>query len=97
VLLAADRGEAIAQLRAHGAKVAAIVLDLALGSESGEELLAELRALAGETPVLATSGYAGELALRRLEAQGIAGFVQKPFTASSLARSVAEVIRQPVS
>ncbi len=97
VLLAADRGEAIAQLRAHGAKVAAIVLDLALGSESGEELLAELRALAAETPVLATSGYAGELALRRLEAQGIAGFVQKPFTASSLARSIAEVIRPAVS
>jgi CheY-like chemotaxis protein len=97
VLLAADRAEALAQLRAHGAKIGAIVLDLTLGSESGEAVLAELRALAGSTPVLATSGYAADQALRRLEALGIAGFVQKPFTATSLANSVARALRAALS
>ncbi|HKC51761.1 MAG TPA: PAS domain S-box protein [Myxococcota bacterium] len=97
VLLAADRGEALAQLRAHGAEISAIVLDLTLGGESGELVLAELRELAGKTPVLATSGYAAEPALRRLEAQGIAGFVQKPFTATSLANSIAGVLRASLS
>ncbi len=97
VLLAADRGEAVAQLRAHGAKISAIVLDLTLGSESGELVLAELRELAGKTPVLLTSGYAADQALRRLEAQGIVGFVQKPFSATSLANSVAGALRASVS
>jgi PAS domain S-box-containing protein len=97
VLLAADRREALEQLRAHGAEISAIVLDLTLGTESGEAVLGELRALAGKTPVLATSGYAADQALRRLEAQGIAGFVQKPFTATSLATSVAEALRSSVS
>jgi PAS domain S-box-containing protein len=97
VLLAADRAEALAQLRAHGAEIAAIVLDLTLGSDSGEVVLAELRALAGDTPVLATSGYAADQTLRRLEALGIAGFVQKPFTATSLANSVAGALRAALS
>jgi PAS domain S-box-containing protein len=97
VLLAADRSEALAQLRAHGEKISAIILDLTLGSDSGELMLAELRELAGSTPVLATSGYAADQALRRLEAQGIAGFVQKPFTATSLAHSVARALRAAVS
>jgi PAS domain S-box-containing protein len=97
VLLAADRGEALSQLRAHSAKISAIVLDLTLGSESGELVLAELRELAGKTPVLATSGYAADQALRRLEALGIAGFVQKPFTAASLASSVAAALLDSLS
>jgi PAS domain S-box-containing protein len=97
VLLAADRDEALEQLRLHGGRIAAIVLDLTLGSESGELVLAELRELAGGTPVLATSGYAAEESLRRVEALGIAGFVQKPFTATSLANSVAGALRASVS
>jgi CheY-like chemotaxis protein len=97
VLLAADRAEALAQLREHGGKISAIILDLTLGSESGELVLAELRELAGKTPVLATSGYAADQSLRRLEAQGIAGFVQKPFTARGLANSVAGVLRATLS
>ena len=68
---------------------------LVLGNESGEALLVSLRALGCAAPVLATSGYAPEDALRRLREQGIAGFVQKPFTGSSLSRSVTSLLQRP--
>jgi PAS domain S-box-containing protein len=97
VLLAADRSEALAQVRDHAGRLSAILLDLTLGSESGEALLGALRELAGTTPVLATSGYAADQALQRLADQGIAGFVQKPFTATSLASSVAAALQRTVS
>jgi len=97
VLLAADRREALALVREHGEKIAAIVLDLTLGPESGERLIADLRAVASHIPVLATSGYAAEPALQRLEAQGVAGFVQKPFTPAELANRVAEALRGAAS
>ena len=96
VLLASDRDEALAHARAHAGELRAILLDLALGNESGETLLAALREL-GAPPVLATSGYAPDQALRRLEAQGVVGFVQKPFTGSSLVRTVAELLRGAAS
>jgi len=96
VLLASDPAEALAHARARAGQLRAILLDLALGNESGETLLAALREL-GSPPVLATSGYAPDHALRRLEAQGVVGFVQKPFTGSSLVRSVAELLRGAAS
>jgi len=95
VLLASDRGEALAHARGHAREIRAVLLDLTLGNESGETLVAALRELGCAPVVLATSGYAPEEALRRLEAQGIAGFVQKPFTGSSLVRSVDEYLSAP--
>ena len=97
VLLAAGRDEALDQARAHAGQLSAIVLDLTLGSDSGEAMLGALRELASGTPVLATSGYAPDQALERLTAQGIAGFVQKPFTATGLASSVAVALQRSLS
>ena len=91
VLVAANRAEAVAQVRAHGGEIGAIVLDLTLGAESGESVLAALREIARSTPVLAISGYAPDDTLRRLDALGIAGFVQKPFTAAALATQIAAI------
>ena len=91
VLVAADRAEALAQIRAHGGEIGTIVLDLTLGKESGEMVLRALREVAPATPVLAISGYVADETLERLSALGIAGFVQKPFTAATLATSIAEI------
>jgi CheY-like chemotaxis protein len=88
VLVAQDRREALERLHEHAGEVSAILLDLTLATESGEVVYAALREIAPSVPVLATSGYAADEALRNLESQGIAGFVQKPFTASGLARSI---------
>ena len=94
VLLASDRGEALAHARSRAREIRAVLLDLTLGNESGETLVAALRELGCAPVVLATSGYAPDEALRRLEAQGIASFVQKPFTGSSLVRSVDELLER---
>ncbi|HXX48440.1 MAG TPA: PAS domain S-box protein [Myxococcota bacterium] len=97
VLVAANRAEAIAQLHAHGGEIGAIVLDLTLGTESGETVLAALREVARTTPVLAMSGYVADETLRRLESLGIAGFVQKPFTAPTLAMQIAAILERRAS
>ena len=90
VLLAEGGRDALEAVRTHD--VSAVLLDLTLAGESGEAVFAALREIVPATPVLAISGYAADHALRRLESQGIAGFVQKPFTASGLAASVAAAI-----
>jgi lipopolysaccharide biosynthesis regulator YciM len=91
-LCAAGGDTALRMLREH-ADIGLVLLDLSLGSESGEEVLEAIRKVAEHTPVLATSGYAAAEAFARLERHGIAGFMPKPFTPAELARAVAEALR----
>ena len=92
VLLAGNAAEARAALAAHGADVGAILLDLSLGPESSEQLLAEIRAYSSAVPVLVTSGFPEEEAIGRLAALGVSAFVQKPFTPARLNAAIARVL-----
>ncbi|HTO55767.1 MAG TPA: PAS domain S-box protein [Myxococcota bacterium] len=93
VLLAESGTRALEQLRTHPGQVSAVVLDLTLATESGEIVFEALRELAPEIPVLAASGYASERALARLESQGLAGFLQKPFTVARLTEAIDAALR----
>jgi PAS domain S-box-containing protein len=97
VLLASNAAEARALLAAHGSELGAIVLDLTLGPESSESVLAEIRARSTDLPVLVTSGYPEEDVIGRLAALGVSGFVQKPFTPARLNAAVSRALakREP--
>jgi len=92
VLLAANAADARAALAPDAEEVDAVVLDLSLGSESSERLLAEIRARSSGLPVLVTSGYPEEEALGRLSALGVSAFLQKPFTLAKLNAAVARAL-----
>lgn len=78
----AGRGEIALQMLAGGLAVDAVVLDLRMPGGAGEDVLADLRRLRPELPVLLVSGFAGN------ETELVRGphtdFLAKPFTADEL-------------
>ena len=94
VLLAANAAEARAEVEAHGCAIGAIVLDLTLGPETSEDVLAEIRARSADVPVLVMSGYPEAEAMARLASLGVSAFVQKPFTPTRLTAGVARALSE---
>jgi FixJ family two-component response regulator len=43
-------------------------------------------------PIILSSGYDEQEATRRFAGKGVSGFIQKPYTASRLARKIRETI-----
>jgi len=73
-------------------KVALVLLDLTMPVMSGEETLRQLQMIDPKVKVLLTSGYNEVEAVQRFAGKGLAGFIQKPYTASALAVKVKEVL-----
>jgi CheY-like chemotaxis protein len=59
-LLAADGAEAVALFREQQAAIDAVILDLSMPGLSGREVLAQIRAIRPDVPVIIASGYAPE-------------------------------------
>jgi CheY-like chemotaxis protein len=84
VLTARDGLEALDILRERAKEIAILVLDLKMPRMDGMTALPEVRKIRGDLPVLLSSGYTREYALDHLAADGVAGFIQKPFLYSNL-------------
>ena len=92
VLTAADGLEAIELFRVHGDELALALIDLTMPRMSGEEVVEKIRQLDGDIPILLMSGYdAGETS-GRFDEFRIAGFLQKPFEAGVLEKTVAAAL-----
>ena len=91
VLLAEDGAKGLAQFALSPNEFVMVLLDFAMPGLSSEETLQRLRTIRPELKVLLFSGYS-EDALRPFEDKGLAGFLQKPFTAHALAEKVKTVI-----
>lgn len=92
VLAAADGEEGIREFREHAQEVAAVLLDLTMPRMSGDEVLAQMRAIRPDVPVLLCSGYNEQDATGRFAGKGLAGFVQKPFDHETLVRRIRSVV-----
>ncbi len=90
-LAATDGDSALAQVR-EGAKVDAVLLDLAMPGLSGPETLRGLRALRPDLPIVVTSGYTRDLAVDRVGPGEPFAFVQKPYDAQALLAALGEVL-----
>ena len=91
-LEAADGVEALEVFAARGAEIDAVLLDLTMPRLSGEETFRALRARGATMPVLLSSGYTEQDARSRVDAQGIAGFLQKPYRAATLVERLDELL-----
>jgi DNA-binding response OmpR family regulator len=91
VLLAEDGAKGIAQFALSPGEVVLVILDFAMPGLSSVETLQRLRAIRPELKVMLSSGYS-EDSLRGFEGTGLAGFLQKPFTAQALVDKVKAVI-----
>jgi len=93
VMLAADGREAV-EIYERERGIALVLLDLTMPVMSGEETLRQLQTMDPGVRVLLTSGYNEVEAVQRFAGKGLAGFIQKPYTAASLAERVKEVMGQ---
>jgi two-component system cell cycle sensor histidine kinase/response regulator CckA len=84
VVLAADGQEAIELIQAAAQPFVAVLMDLTMPRLDGVAAFRQLQALGVTTPVLLMSGYTEQDAVARFSGKGLAGFLQKPFTAEML-------------
>ena len=95
VLVAADGREALALFNEHGAAVDLVISDVVMPEMGGEELHQTLRRRWSQMKMILMSGYPlGESGRKFMEDAGTA-WIQKPFTASSLAQTVRAILEPP--
>ncbi len=96
-LTAADGAEGVAQFACHNGEVAAVITDLAMPIMDGPAAIRAIRRLSRSVPILAMSGLAERHGLREIEEDGIAAFLEKPFSAEELLTHLGEVLEIPYS
>jgi PAS domain S-box-containing protein len=90
----ADNGEeGLNIFSARPGEFAAVILDLTMPIMGGEEMLKRIRQIRPDVPVLLSSGFSEIDALRRFHDRGLAGFLQKPYTATALGRKLKQALR----
>ena len=73
-----------------------VVLDLSMPKMSGIEVFRTLRFIRPDVRVLLTSGYSSDQSTSaELAAEGLAGFIQKPYSTQSLFREVGSALKRP--
>jgi DNA-binding NtrC family response regulator len=88
-VLTAPGGEAgLALYQERRDEIALVLLDLTMPGMSGEDTFRALRRRNPEIQVILSSGYNKVEATRRFLGKGLAGFMQKPYSAQRLVREV---------
>jgi PAS domain S-box-containing protein len=95
VEVAADGPDGCACFAARPDEFAAVLLDLSMPGMSGEEVLRRIRQVRRDVPVVLSSGFTESDAVQRFENLGLAGFLQKPYTATALAKKMKQAVRRP--
>ncbi len=86
VVEAAGGREAIDCFAADPDGIDAILLDLTMPDVGGPEVFREVRAIRPDVPIVLMSGYHEDEVGAAFDGDGLAGFVQKPFTPADLAK-----------
>jgi two-component system cell cycle sensor histidine kinase/response regulator CckA len=88
VIDAAD-GDAGARLfDQRASEVVLVIVDMTMPKLNGEETLRAIRQTRPDVPVILISGYNELEATRHFSSKGLAGFLEKPFTATLLSQKV---------
>ena len=88
VISAPNGQEGAALYRQRMNEVRLVILDLSMPGWSGGESFREMRAANPAVRVVLSSGYSESEATRRFVGYGLAGFIQKPYDATTLIREV---------
>lgn len=88
----AETGEEGVQLfRTLAKRISAVLLDLTMPGMGGEETLRQILAIRPEAKVILSSGYNQAEVIQRFAGKSLAGFLQKPFTAAALIKTIGAV------
>jgi len=84
VILAKDGFEALKVYQHAGSQIGLVILDFFLPVMDGDAVFDELRALNPKVSVVLSSGFAEQSKLGAMLAQGLRGFIPKPYTRAKL-------------
>ena len=93
VLVAQSGWEALQLLEQYGSEIVCIILDLTMPAMDGAKTLEAIRKINTQIPVILSSGYGEEEATSRLHKHQIAAFLQKPYKASTLVKTLQDVLQ----
>jgi CheY-like chemotaxis protein len=88
VILARDGFEALKIYQQAGQQIGLVILDFFLPVMDGDAVFDELRALNPNVAVVLSSGFAEQSKLGTMLAQGLRGFIPKPYTREKLLEQV---------
>lgn len=88
VLAAEDGYKGLDLYREHSADVDLVLLDLSMPGMDGEETYRRLRLIDPQVRVLLSSGYSASDLASQFEAEGALGFLQKPYSVTTLVDEV---------
>jgi PAS domain S-box-containing protein len=95
VALAENGQDGVDLFREMHERVSAIILDMTMPVMGGEEALTHIQEINPKVPVILSSGFNEVEAIQRFTGKGLAGFIQKPYTASTLATKLKEAREHP--
>jgi len=93
VLLAKDGKEAVEVFEAHAQEIRLVLLDLTMPLMDGEEVFRQMCRIRSDVRAILSSGYSEQDATERFTNLGLAGFLQKPYTADLLMEAVSKALR----
>ncbi len=73
-------------------QICLVILDLTMPIMNGEEALRQMKQTDPRIPVLLSSGYNEMEATQRFTGKGLAGFLQKPYSSTRLAKALTAVL-----
>jgi CheY-like chemotaxis protein len=92
VLTALNGREGVDVFRRNADKIDLIMLDLAMPELDGAEACREIRKIRPKVPVILSSGFRKEDALRRFAGLDLAGFIEKPYRSKALMTAIDEAL-----
>lgn len=84
VVAAADGREGLLKFQEVAEDVSLVIVDMTMPELSGLELVQRLRQFNSRVPIVLTSGYSGDEAMKACSDLRVSGFLQKPFTYQEL-------------
>ena len=94
VVTAEDGREGVERFRELHSQLRVVLLDMTMPVMNGEEALEHMRGIDSRVPAILSSGYNEVEAIRRFAGKGLAGFLQKPYTAAALAAKIQSVLSE---
>ncbi|NOY86976.1 MAG: PAS domain S-box protein [Deltaproteobacteria bacterium] len=97
VLTAPDGPEALKIFRNRLDEIDLVLLDMTMPKMGGDEVFYEMKNIRGDIPVILSSGYDESIATGPFESglfahDGLAGFIQKPYSAADLVRKIKKTL-----
>ena len=94
VLIASDGNEAVEVFQKNFDKIVCVLLDLTMPGLDGTQVFQEMRRIKPDVKVILSSGYNEQDVTQRFVGQGLAGFIQKPYTLAKLKEKLNSVFRR---